>query len=148
MLNKILFYTEKVLESVGMKKEWQYKSLNMISFIGFLIGVMISLTYPFKYSINDYLLLWIFRGVGVVIVGFIFLMFYCVIGACLDEIDDEDVNFAELIGLLIFLTALFIVSVVLGSCVGIEGIVVVFLFRKLTKIKVKNIFYYLKGDIK
>ena len=148
MLDKVLFYSEKVLESIGMKKEWQYKSLNMISFIGFLVGVIFSLTYPFKYSANDYLLLWILRGIGVVIVGFVFLIFYFLLGACLDEINDEDINFAELIGLIIFLIALFVVSIVLGSCVGIEGILITFLFQKLTKVKVRNIFLFLKGGTK
>ena len=144
MLDKILFHTEKVFENIGMKKEWQYKSLNMISFIGFLIGVIISLTYPFKYSINDYFLLWVLRGVGVIVIGFIFLMFYCAIGVCLDEIDSEDISLAELIGLLIFLMALFIVSVVLGSCVGVEGILILLLFQKLAEIKVKNIYNFLR----
>jgi len=148
MLDKVLFYSEKVLESIGIKREWQYRSLNVVSLIGLLIGIIVSLTYPFKYSANDYLLLWILRGVGIVIVGFVFHIFYFLLGACLDEINDEDINFAELIGLIIFLITLFVVSVVLGSCVGIVGILITFLFQKLTKVKVRNIFLFLKGGTK
>ena len=140
-LKKIERFVSSIFSKLGL--DHQYVVLNWISFCGFILGAIYSAIEVYlNINVTNYFVLLPIRLIGLFILWILFTIFYYIASFTLDELSKNvDISLLEIFSVAFTFIVVFIASVLIGCCIGIDGIILAMLLTVLNKIKTTNVFY-------